>query len=258
MDEAMSLISLSISEGLQFHIDENSSPQEIWDKFNDLFGTVNEFRALYIKDDLTPLVLDAFPFIEDFLMKFKQQRNLLEGCGKVKIENECIYMILSKLQGNFQIFSYTFHSIMDTLGPRFTMPTFEVFCDHLDREQSNLTQLDFLKGSKNQVLVSQTSTTKPKKKPKPRTDSAGSESSSKPTPKLDAKKPSSKGKYSKSGESTSKTKYIGDRCSFCGKEEHPISRCWKCLEALEAMQQYIITSLKPPPTPTRKGHALFA
>ena len=72
MDEAMGLISLSVEESLQFHIDECSTPQEMWDKFHDLFGIVNEFRALQIEAELTSLALDAFPSIQDFLMKFKQ------------------------------------------------------------------------------------------------------------------------------------------------------------------------------------------
>ena len=74
------------------------------------------------------------------------------------------------------------------------------------------------------------------------------------------KKQSLKGKSSKSDESSSKTnKYTGDPCSFCGKEGHPVSRCWKRLEALEeALQQHSISSPKPSPTPSGKGHALSA
>ena len=149
---------------------------------------------------------------------------------------------------------------MDALGPKFTMPTFKVFCDHLTREQAKHRKLDSLIGLKTQESVAQTSTKKSKKKPKHKTNSTGSESSSKPTLKLDAKKQSLKGKTSKSSESSSKTKkYTSDPCSFCGKEGHPISRCQKHLEALEeAMQQHNITSLKPSPTPLGKVHALSA
>ena len=49
---------------------------------------------------------------------------------------------------------------MDALDPRFTMPNFEVFCDHLTREQAKLTQLDSLTGLKTQALIAQTSTEK--------------------------------------------------------------------------------------------------
>ena len=147
---------------------------------------------------------------------------------------------------------------MDALGPRFFMLTFEVFCDHLTRQKSKLKQLDTITGSKTQTLVAQTSTGKHKQKLEPKTDSTGSESSSKPTPKLDARKRSQKGKSSKSSELSSNIKkYTGDPCNFCGKEGHPISRCWKHLEALEEdMQHSSIASLKPPPPPIGKGHAL--
>ena len=108
---------------------------------------------------------------------------------------------------------------MDALGPRFTMPTFEVFYDHLTREQTKLTQLDSLTELKTQELVAQTSKEKSKKKPKHKTDSVGSESSSQPTPKSNAQKSTLKGKSSKFGESSSKTKrFTSDPCSFCGKE----------------------------------------
>lgn len=260
MDEAMGLISLSVSNSLQFHRDEFFTPQEMWDKFNDLFDTINEFRALQIEAKLTSLIPNVFPSIEDFLMGFKQQRTLLQGCGKEKTYKECIYLILSKLRGNFQIFFSTFHSIMDALGPRFTMPTFEVFCDRLTREQTTLTQLDTITNSNTQALVAQTSTGKQKQKMQSKTDSTGNEISSNPTPKLDAWKPSQKGKSFKFGESSSKTqKYRGAPCSFCGKEGHLVSLFWKYFEALEeAMQQHNIASLKQPQPPSGKRHALSA
>ena len=103
----------------------------MWDKLNDLFGTINEFRALQIKVELTSLVLDYFPSIEDFLMKFKQLRSLLQGCGKTNTDTKCIYLILSNLCGKFQIFTSTFYFTKDALGNRFTMLSVDVFCDCL-------------------------------------------------------------------------------------------------------------------------------
>ena len=67
MGEAMSLISLSVEESLQFHIDECSTPHEMWDKFHDLFGTINMFKSLQIEVELTSLAPNDFPSIEDFL-----------------------------------------------------------------------------------------------------------------------------------------------------------------------------------------------
>ena len=77
------------------------------------------------------------------------------------------------------------------------------------------------------ALVAQSSHGKPKQKAKPKKD----------TPKTDAKPLAnlSKGKSAlKSTESTSKTKNKSvETCNFYGKDGHPISRCWKCLEALD-------------------------
>ena len=77
MDEAMGWISLSVLDSLQFHLEEFSTPQAMWDKFKDMFGTINKFRALQIKVELTSLIPDAFPSIKDFIMRFKQQKKKL-------------------------------------------------------------------------------------------------------------------------------------------------------------------------------------
>ena len=82
-------------------------------------------------------------------------------------------------------------------------------------------------GSSSQSLVAQNSKGKSKQKEKLK----------KNAPKIDTKPPAnpSKGKDSlKSTESTSKTKKkSSETCSFCVKDGHPISWCWKHLEALE-------------------------
>jgi hypothetical protein len=51
---------------------------------------------------------------------------------------------------------------MDALGDEFKMPSFEIFCDRLTREQSKLMQLDSLSNSKNQALLAHTSKGKKK------------------------------------------------------------------------------------------------
>lgn len=80
---------------------------------------------------------------------------------------------------------------------------------------------------------------------KPKKDSTGNDTSSKPPPKFDSKPPSApkQGKPLKFGESSSKTKKKSrDPCNLCGKDNHLVSRCWKQLEALEAaMQEHTIT-----------------
>jgi hypothetical protein len=65
------------------------------------------------------------------------------------------------------------------------MPTFEAFCGHLNKEQSKLTQLDTMIGSKMKALVAQKSLGKPKHN----SNSIGSEISSKSSPKSDPHNP---------------------------------------------------------------------
>ena len=80
IDEAMGLISLQVSNSLQFYLDGCTTPQDMWTKLLDgLFGIVNEFRTIHIEEDLASLALYYFPSIEDFMMKFKQQRSLLHN-----------------------------------------------------------------------------------------------------------------------------------------------------------------------------------
>ena len=84
MNEAMGLIALNISDSLLFRLDVLTTPRAIWTKFYNLFGTVNEFRALQLDAELTCLTLASFPTIEDFLMKFKSLHTVLQRCGKKK------------------------------------------------------------------------------------------------------------------------------------------------------------------------------
>ena len=79
MDEKMGLFALQVYDSLQFHLDGCNDSLDMWTKLDGLFGTMNEFRELQIEVELTSLVPDAFSSIEDFLMKFKQQRSLLQG-----------------------------------------------------------------------------------------------------------------------------------------------------------------------------------
>ena len=113
MDGAMRFISLQVSNSLQFYLDGCNTPLPMWTKLEGLFGKMNEFNVLQIKTELSSLVLDSFPSIGDFLMNFNQQRSLLKGCGKTKIDTKCIYLILSQLHGIFYIFASTFYSIKD-------------------------------------------------------------------------------------------------------------------------------------------------
>jgi len=64
------------------------------------------------------------------------------GSGKLKKEDECNYLILSKLKGPFHVFTSTFLSTKDAMGDKFTMPKLEEFCEHLTREETKISTLD--------------------------------------------------------------------------------------------------------------------
>jgi len=59
----------------------------------------------------------------------------LLGSGKNKKEDECIYLILSKLKGPFHVFASTFLSTKDAMSDKFTIPMLEEFCENLTREE---------------------------------------------------------------------------------------------------------------------------
>ena len=124
---------------------------------------------------------------------------------------------------------------MDALSEQFKFPSFEVFCEHLIREQSKLEQLNSLSSSLG--LVAHTPKGKTKSRPQKKKDSdKGSEPPSKPQQKS---KPSQHTTKSKRSSSKTGKKRSNESCSFCGKEGHPESKCYKKLEALnEAMKQH--------------------
>ena len=45
-DEAYGLLCLSISRDLIFHLDGLTSPNEVWEKFADIFGKTDEMRGV--------------------------------------------------------------------------------------------------------------------------------------------------------------------------------------------------------------------
>ena len=97
----MGLIAMNISDGLLFHLDGLTTPRAMWDKFSTLFGIMNQFRVLQIDVDFTSLVPKSFTSIEDFLMKFKSLQSILHVARKTKSNDECIFLILSKLRGPY-------------------------------------------------------------------------------------------------------------------------------------------------------------
>ena len=109
LNEAMGLIELHVSDSLLFHFNGCDTPNQRWDKLASLFGKMNEFRDLQLEAELSSLVPDEHASIEDYLAKFRSLLAQLKGCGKPESDNECIFLILSKLKGSYQVFSSTFY-----------------------------------------------------------------------------------------------------------------------------------------------------
>lgn len=109
IDESKRLIGLHVSNNLLFYIAECKTPKEVWEKLSELYGKVNRFKILQLEADLTSLSSNVFPNISDFLAYFKLILSQLKGCDHDKFDIECIFLLLSKLRGDFQVFSYTFY-----------------------------------------------------------------------------------------------------------------------------------------------------
>ncbi|KAH9312997.1 hypothetical protein KI387_028032, partial [Taxus chinensis] len=164
-DEALGLIALNVADNLQFHISAATAPKEVWEKFESLFGKINEFKLIQLDHELNSLSPSDFPSIEEFLSKFKEIHSQLKVGGRTKKDDECIYMILTKLKGPFSVFTSTFFSTMDALDTQFKMPSFEQFYERLSREQAKLISLDVMPTS-NHALVASSPKKDWKNKPK--------------------------------------------------------------------------------------------
>ena len=70
-DEAYGLLCLSISRDLLFHIDGLTSPNEVWNKVEDIFGKTNELRGHQIKNELISLSPNIFESLQLYFSKFK-------------------------------------------------------------------------------------------------------------------------------------------------------------------------------------------
>ena len=60
MDEAYGLLCLSISRDLLFHLDSVTSPNEVWEKIEDIFGNIYEMRGHQIENELISLSPNSF------------------------------------------------------------------------------------------------------------------------------------------------------------------------------------------------------
>ena len=59
-DEAYGLLCLSISRDLLFHLDGLTSPNEVWEKLEEIFGNTYEMRGHQIKNEMISLSPSSF------------------------------------------------------------------------------------------------------------------------------------------------------------------------------------------------------
>ena len=117
------------------------------------------FELISFKNELLTLDPSNFPFIQDYLSKFKTLKLLSESC-KVKNEDKpLIYGILAKLPWAYFVFISTFHSTREALisvGTKYRDPYLDALCDSLIREQQKGLHLGLIKtsSSSNKALVS--------------------------------------------------------------------------------------------------------
>ena len=56
IDEAYGLLCLSIYIDLLFHLDVLTSPNEVWEKLQDLFGNIDKMRAYQLENELIVMI----------------------------------------------------------------------------------------------------------------------------------------------------------------------------------------------------------
>jgi hypothetical protein len=154
-DRARGIIRMSISSDLRFHLQGIDALDAAWTKLKVVFGKHNIIRAHHIEDQLMTLSPNDFSCVEDYLSKFKTLRLLCIDCKKDIKEDQCIYIILSKLGNAYYVFVSTFYATRDALENAYKDPNIESFCDALIREKDKLVQLGVtnIASTSNKALV---------------------------------------------------------------------------------------------------------
>ena len=70
-DEVYGLLCLSISKYLLFHLDGLTSPNDIWEKIQDLFGKTYNMRGYQLENELISLSPSSFESLQFYFSKFK-------------------------------------------------------------------------------------------------------------------------------------------------------------------------------------------
>ena len=70
-DETYGILCLSISRDLLYHLDGLTSPNEVWDKLEEIFGKIDEMRGHQIDNEVISLSPNSFEAFQVYFSKFK-------------------------------------------------------------------------------------------------------------------------------------------------------------------------------------------
>ena len=96
-DEAYGLLCLSISRDLIFHLDGLTSPIEVWENLENLFGQTNEMRGHQLKNEMISLIPSIFESLQVYFSKFKALVLQLIQCGIENKDEKIVLVIILKL-----------------------------------------------------------------------------------------------------------------------------------------------------------------
>ena len=93
-EEAYGLLCLNISIYPIFHLDGLSSPYEVWEKLQTLFGNTCEMRGHQMENGLISLSPSSFKSLQVYFSKFKSLVLQLKKCGIDKKDEQLALAIL--------------------------------------------------------------------------------------------------------------------------------------------------------------------
>ena len=86
LDEAYGLVLLSIYPDILFHLDGLTTPNQVWNKLESLFGVQDGIKVHQLENELFSLSPSSFDSIEVFFTKLKSLVLFLKQCGIEKKE----------------------------------------------------------------------------------------------------------------------------------------------------------------------------
>ena len=104
------LLCLSISRDLLFHLNSLTSPNEVWENLEDIFGKKDEMRGHKIENELISLSPRSFKSLQLYFSKFKALNLQLKQCGIERKEEKIVLTIPSNLGHDHSVFFLTFHA----------------------------------------------------------------------------------------------------------------------------------------------------